>query len=59
MYYFNAISQLEEFKEYILSNIGNEIFFGNMEYYYILNGTYLKIYEVDFNFYFFELQFVK
>lgn len=47
MYYFNAISQLEEFKEYILSNIGNEIFFGNMEYYYILNGTYLKIYEVD------------
>jgi hypothetical protein len=47
MYYFNAISQLEEFKEYILSNIGNEIYFGNMEYYYVLNGSYLKIYEVD------------
>jgi len=47
MYYFNALSQLEEFREYILSNIGNEIYFGNMEYYYVLNGSYLKIYEVD------------
>ena len=37
MYYFNAIEQLEEFKSYILSNLDNDISFGNMEYYYSLS----------------------
>lgn len=51
MYYFNAIEQLEEFKSYILSNLDNDISFGNMEYYYSLfkDEEYyrLKIWEVD------------
>lgn len=48
MYYLLAMNSLSEFRDYILSNLGNEIFFGNMEFYYILNkDNYLKIYEVD------------
>ena len=51
MYYFNAIEKLEEFKSYILSNLDNDISFGNMEYYYSLSKDEeyyrLKIWEVD------------
>jgi hypothetical protein len=48
MYYFKAMESLTEFKDYILDNLGEEIFFGNMEFYYILGlNYYLKIYEVD------------
>jgi hypothetical protein len=48
MYYFKAMESLTEFKDYILDNLGEEIFFGNMEFYYILGSNYyLKIYEVD------------
>ena len=48
MYYFQAIKDLIDFKSYILDNLGKEISFGNMEFYYILDSDYyLKIYEVD------------
>jgi hypothetical protein len=48
MYYFQAIIDLIDFKSYILDNLGKEISFGNMEFYYILDSDYyLKIYEVD------------
>jgi hypothetical protein len=48
MYYFQAIENLIEFKGYILENLGKEICFGDMEFYYILDADYyLKIYEVD------------
>ncbi len=48
MYYFQAIKNLIEFKGYILENLGKEISFGDMEFYYILDTDYyLKIYEVD------------
>ena len=48
MYYFQAIVDLIDFKSYILDNLGKEISFGNMKYYYILDSDYyLKIYEVD------------
>ena len=48
MYYFEAMTKLTEFRDYILSNLGKEIFFGDMEFYYILGAdNYLKIYEVD------------
>jgi hypothetical protein len=48
MYYFEAMTKLTEFRDYILDNQGKEIFFGDMEFYYILDAdNYLKIYEVD------------
>jgi hypothetical protein len=48
MYYFQAMKNLIEFRDYILDNQGKEIFFGDMEFYYILSADYyLKIYEVD------------
>jgi hypothetical protein len=48
MYYFQAIKNLKEFKDYILDNLGKELSFGDMEFYYILGADYyLKIYEVD------------
>ena len=48
MYYFEAMKNLLEFKDFILDNLGKEIFFGDMEFYYILSvDNYLKIYEVD------------
>jgi hypothetical protein len=48
MYYFEAIRNLIEFKDYILANLGEEISFGDMQFYYILSSdNYLKIYEVD------------
>jgi hypothetical protein len=48
MYYFQAMKTLTDFKDYILDNLGEEIFFGDMEFYYILHpDNYLKIYEVD------------
>ena len=48
MYYFRAIESLIGFKDYILVNLGKEIFFGDMEFYYILGAdNYLRIYEVD------------
>jgi hypothetical protein len=48
MYYFKAMESLIDFKDYILANLGEEIFFGDMEFYYILSADYyLKIYEVD------------
>jgi hypothetical protein len=48
MYYFKAMKTLAYFKNYILDNLGKEIFFGDMEFYYILDAdNYLKIYEVD------------
>ena len=48
MYYFQAMKNLLEFKNFILSNLGKEIFFGDMEFYYILDAdNYLRIYEVD------------
>jgi len=48
MYYFKAMESLIDFKDYILANLGKEIFFGDMEFYYILHpDNYLKIYEVD------------
>ncbi len=48
MYYFKAMKKLIDFKGYILDNLGKEIFFGDMEFYYILSADYyLKIFEVD------------
>ena len=48
MYYFKAMTTLPDFKDYILDNLGKEISFGDMEFYYILSlDNYLKIYEVD------------
>ena len=48
MYYFLAMKSLVDFKDYILDNLGKEIFFGDMEFYYLLDkDNYLKIYEVD------------
>ncbi len=48
MYYFHAIKNLIEFKDYILNNLSKELSFGDMEFYYILGAdNYLKIYEVD------------
>ena len=48
MYYLSAMKSLIEFKDYILDNLGKEISFGDMEFYYILSSdNYLKIYEVD------------
>jgi len=48
MYYFQAMKTLTDFKDYILDNLGKEISFGDMEFYYILDcNFYLKIYEVD------------
>ena len=48
MYYFEAMTTLTNFKDYILDNLGKEISFGDMEFYYILSSdNYLKIYEVD------------
>ena len=48
MYYLEAMTKLTEFRDYILSNLGKEIFFGDMDFYYILSSDYyLKIYEVD------------
>jgi hypothetical protein len=48
MYYFQAMKSLVEFKDYILDNLGKEISFGDMEFYYVLDAdNYLKIYEVD------------
>jgi hypothetical protein len=48
MYYFKAIIELEEFKDYILLNLGKEISFGNMEFYYNLDkDNNLKIWQVD------------
>lgn len=48
MYYFRAMKTLTEFKDYILDNLGEEISFGDMEFYYILGlDNYLKMYEVD------------
>ena len=48
MYYFEAMKNLLEFKDFILDNFGEEIFFGDMQFYYILDtDNYLKIYEVD------------
>jgi hypothetical protein len=42
------MKNLLEFRDYILDNQGKEIFFGDMEFYYILDANYyLKIYEVD------------
>jgi hypothetical protein len=42
------MKSLVEFKDYILDNLGKEISFGDMEFYYILDAdNYLKIYEVD------------
>jgi hypothetical protein len=48
MYYLLAMKSLIEFKDYILDNLGKEISFGSMEFYYILSeDNYIKIYEVD------------
>jgi hypothetical protein len=48
MYYFKAMESLIDFKDYILGNLSKEIFFGDMEFYFILDSDfYLKIYEVD------------
>lgn len=48
MYYLLAMNSIVQFKDYILANLGKEIFFGDMEFYYILGvDYYLKIYEVD------------
>lgn len=48
MYYLLAMKNLLDFKDFILCNLGKEISFGDMEFYYILNSdNYLKIYEVD------------
>jgi hypothetical protein len=48
MYYLSAMKSLIEFKDYILDNLGKEISFGSMEFYYILSeDNYIKIYEVD------------
>jgi hypothetical protein len=48
MYYLLAMKSLIEFKDYILDNLGKEISFGDMEFYYILSkDNYIKIYEVD------------
>ena len=48
MYYLSAMISLIEFKDYILDNLGKEISFGSMEFYYILSeDNYIKIYEVD------------
>ena len=48
MYYLLAMNSIFQFKDYILANLGEEIFFGDMEFYYILGADYyLKIYEVD------------
>ena len=48
MYYFEAMTTLTDFKNYILDNLGKEISFGDMEFYFTLNSDfYLKIYEVD------------
>ena len=48
MYYLSAMNSIFQFKDYILANLGEEIFFGDMEFYYILGADYyLKIYEVD------------
>ena len=48
MYYLLAMKTLVEFKDYILNNLGKEISFGDMEFYYILDANnYIKIYEVD------------
>ena len=48
MYYLLAMNSIFQFKDYILANLGKEIFFGDMEFYYNLDTDYyLKIYEVD------------
>jgi hypothetical protein len=48
MYYLRAMKNLINFRDYILDNLGKEISFGDMEFYYILGAdNYLKIYEVD------------
>jgi len=48
MYYFQAMKNLIEFRDYILNNLGKDISFGDMEFFYILSADYyLKIYEVD------------
>jgi hypothetical protein len=48
MYYFQAMKNLIEFRDYILANLDKDISFGDMEFYYILSADYyLKIYEVD------------
>ena len=48
MYYLSAMNSIFQFKDYILANLGEEIFFGDMEFYYILDAdNYLRIYEVD------------
>jgi len=48
MYYFQAMKNLVEFRNYILANLRKDIIFGDMEFYYILSADYyLKIYEVD------------
>ena len=51
MFIFRALDQLEEFKSFILSNLNNNISFGNMEFYYSLRYedgySRLVVWEVD------------
>jgi hypothetical protein len=51
MFIFKALDQLEEFKSFILSNLNNNISFGNMEFYYSLRYedgySRLVVWEVD------------